>query len=81
LAPGHELLLRGDVGGFGAGSEFSWNALATYSWQIAVSEGVTYSGVLGYRALDVDYEKGSGRSKYRYDVLQHGPIMGLSIAF
>jgi len=24
----HELVVRGDVGGFGAGSQFSWNTLA-----------------------------------------------------
>jgi hypothetical protein len=81
LAPGQELIFRADVGGFGVGSEFSWNALAAYSWEIAVRDGVTYSGLLGYRALDVDYEQGSGRNKYEYDVLQHGPLTGLSIGF
>lgn len=81
LAPGHELMVRADVGGFGAGSEFSWNALAAYSFVFAVRDGITYSGVLGYRALDVDYERGSGRTKYEYDVLQHGPITGLTISF
>jgi hypothetical protein len=70
------LILRADVGGFGVGSQFSWNALAAYSWEIAVRDGVTYSGLLGYRALDVDYEQGSGRNKYEYDVLQHGPVDG-----
>jgi hypothetical protein len=58
LAAGQELLLRADVGGFGVGSQFSWNALAAYSWEFAVRDGVTYSGLLGYRALDVDYEQG-----------------------
>ena len=81
LAPGQVLLLRADVGGFGVGSQFSWNALAAYSWDIAVYDGVTYSGLLEYRALDVDYEQGSGRNKYEYDVLQHGPITGLTIGF
>ena len=81
FAPGHELAVRGDVGGFGAGSQFSWNALAAYSWDFAVRNGVTYSGVLGYRALYVDYEQGSGRNKYAYDVLTHGPILGLNIGF
>ena len=77
----HELVVRGDVGGFGAGSQFSWNALAAYSWDFAVRNGVTYSGVLGYRALYVDYEQGSSRNKYAYDVLTHGPILGISIGF
>jgi hypothetical protein len=47
----------------------------------AAQGGVTYSGILGYRALDVDYEQCSGRTKYEYDVLQHGPVSGLAIAF
>ena len=81
LAPGQDLLLRADVGGFGAGSQFSWNALAAYSFVVAVRDGVTYAGVLGYRALDVDYEQGSGRTKYEYDVLQHGPLTGLTVSF
>lgn len=81
LAPGQELVLRGDVGGFDAGSQFSWNALAAYSFQIGTYHGVTYSGLLGYRALSVDFEKGSGLSRYEYDVVQHGPLAGLTIAF
>lgn len=81
VGPGKELVLRADIGGFGVGSQFSWNALAAYSWEIAVRDGVIYSGVLGYRALAVDYEQGSGRTKYEYDVLQHGPITGLTMKF
>lgn len=81
LAPGQDLVLRADIGGFDVGSQFSWNALAAYSWDIAVRDGVTYSGVLGYRALDVDYEQGSGLNKYEYDVLMHGPIVGLTVGF
>jgi hypothetical protein len=81
LAPGQELVLRGDVGGFDVGSEFSWNALAAYSWTIGVHYGVTYSGLLGYRALAVDFEKGSGANRYQYDVVQHGPLLGLKLSF
>ena len=81
LAPGQEFIVRGDVGGFDAGSQFSWNAVAAYSWDFAVRSGVTYSGVLGYRVLYVEYEQGSGLNKYAYDVLTHGPILGLNIRF
>jgi hypothetical protein len=81
LAPGQELLLRGDVGGFGAGSEFSWNVLGAYSFQIGVYHGTTFSGMLGYRALSVDLEKGSGINRYEYAMVQHGPIIGLTLSF
>ena len=81
LAPGQELVLRGDIGGFDVGSRFSWNVLAAYNWDVATRHGVTYGGVLGYRLLSVDYETGSGLSKYEYDVLQHGPVIGLTAKF
>lgn len=81
LAPGQEFVVRGDIGGFDAGSQFSWQAIAAYSYAFALRDGVTYSGVIGYRALDVDFEKGSGRRRYEYDVLQHGPVLGLTVGF
>ncbi|HEX5998660.1 MAG TPA: hypothetical protein VFZ16_04575 [Hyphomicrobiaceae bacterium] len=81
MAPGQELVLRGDVGGFDAGSTFSWNVVGAYSFEIAAHAGVTYSGILGYRALGVDFEKGSGLSRFEYDVVQHGPLLGLTVSF
>jgi hypothetical protein len=81
LAPGHDLLLRGDVGGFDAGSQFSWNVLAAYTFQIGTYSGVNYSGLLGYRALSVDFEKGSGPTRFEFDLIQHGPLLGLTVSF
>jgi hypothetical protein len=81
VAPGQEFILRGDVGGFGVGSNFSWQAIAGYSFDFAVRNGVTFSGVLGYRALYVDYAQGEGRRRYEFDMLQHGPILGVSMRF
>src|SRR5690606_31450729 len=81
LSQGQDVILRGDIGGFGAGSEFSWNVLAAYSFEICSDNGVTYSGGLGYRLVDVGYEGGSGRSRYEVDVLQHGPLSGLTVTF
>jgi hypothetical protein len=81
LAPGQELVLRGDIGGFDVGSQFTWNVLAAYSWRIGTHFGATYSGMLGYRALGVDYEQGSGVNRFEYDVIQHGPVLGLTVNF
>ena len=79
LAPGQHLELRGDLGG--GGSKFTWNALAAYAYDFTTRNGVTYSAVLGYKALYVDYVQGSGRTRYEFDMLQHGPVLGLSIRF
>src|SRR5215212_8426280 len=78
VAPGHELFLRGDIGGFGAGSDFSWQAIAAYGFDFGVYNGITFSGVIGYRALSVDYAQGSGRTRYEFDTVQHGPVLGWS---
>ncbi len=81
VVPGHDLFLRGDIGGFGAASKFSWQAIGGYNFDFATHNGVTYSGILGYRALYADYTRGSGSTRYAFDMLQHGPILGLSARF
>jgi hypothetical protein len=80
-APGQEIILRGDIGGFDAGSHFSWNVLAAYTYDFLVQDGVKYSGMLGYRLLDANYSTGEGSTKYSYDVLMQGPVLGLTVSF
>lgn len=81
VAPGHELFLRGDIGGFGVGSNFSWQAVGAYGFEFGTYQGITFSGVIGYRALYADYTQGEGRWRYEFDMLQHGPILGISARF
>jgi len=81
FAPGQELMFRADVGGFDAGSMFSWNVIAAYNFNIYVSNGVTYAGMLGYRALSVNYDQGTGFKKYEFDAVLHGPVMGITVKF
>jgi len=81
VAPGHELFIRGDVGGFNVGSKFSWQAVGGYSFDFAEKNGIIYSGLIGYRALYVDYTQGEGRRRYEFDMLQHGPILGLALRY
>jgi hypothetical protein len=80
-APGEELWVRGDIGGFGAGSKFTWQAMAAYNWFLCTHGALTLDGYLGYRALSVDYEDGSGTSRYVFDVVQHGPVVGVTGRF
>lgn len=81
LAPGQEITLSGDIGGFGAGSRFSWQAIGGYNFQIAKTQYVTWSGMIGYKALHADYSQGSGIKYYRYDITEHGPILGVTARF
>jgi hypothetical protein len=80
-AAGEEIAIRGDIGGFGAASKFTWQALATYNWLLCVHGPLTIDGYVGWRALSVDYETGEGHSRYEFDVLQHGPVLGLTGRF
>jgi hypothetical protein len=77
MGPTKELNLEGDVGGFGAGSDFSWQVVATYGFDSTIC-GTPYHGVIGYRALSVDFTGDSRNGKNTFDFVQHGPILGVS---
>jgi hypothetical protein len=81
LAPGQAIEIRGDVGGFGAGSEFSWQAIATYTSPLCAIRGIPIDGYVGFRALSVDYSQGSGRSKFEFDNVIYGPVIGATMRF
>ncbi len=80
-ARGEEIVVRGDVGGFGAGSKFTWQALATYNWQVCTYGPMLIDGYAGWRALSVDYASGAGVERFEFDVLQQGPVMGFTGRF
>ncbi len=62
-----------DIGGFGASSDFTWQAYGGVSFRLSKS----IHSVLGYRYLDVDYEKDG----FLYDVAQQGFLLGISLRF
>ncbi|MBW1817507.1 MAG: hypothetical protein JRJ60_10130, partial [Deltaproteobacteria bacterium] len=68
------MILRGDIGGFGIGSDFAWQAVGMIDFQ----PWKHVSFIAGYRALDMDYESGSGLDAFKYDVLMHGPVLGIN---
>jgi hypothetical protein len=75
LAPGKELRVEGDIGGFGVGSKFSWQVVGTYGFDTTCL-GTPLHAVLGYRALAVDYSENGRYGKEGLDLIQHGPVMG-----
>lgn len=80
VAPGREFQLRGDIGGFGVGSKFSWQAYGGYSHDFTF-EGMNLSGLIGYRAVSVDYSQGAGSRQDGMNAIIHGPVTGLSLRF
>jgi hypothetical protein len=81
LAPNKGVVLRGDVGGFGAGSEFSWQAIATYNSPLCEIRGIPVDGYVGFRALSADFSQGSGRSRFEFDNVIYGPVIGATMRF
>jgi hypothetical protein len=77
LAPGKEVMLEGDVGGFGVGSDFSWQLVGTYGFDTSLF-GTPFHAVIGYRALSVDFSENGRFGKNGIDFVQHGPIMGVT---
>ena len=57
----------------GGGADIDWDVAATVGYKF----NDTFSAVLGYRALGVDYSKDG----FVFDVVQQGPILGLAVKF
>ena len=71
------LNVRGDIGGFGLASDLTWQAFPYVNWQFTKWGSVQ----LGYRWIYADYETGSGRDRFQYDVLNQGPQLGVTFTF
>ena len=68
---------QGDIGGFGVGSQFAWQAWGNFSWRFSKLASLA----LGYRHLDWDYEEGSGPTRFTYDAYLSGPVVGVTFHF
>jgi hypothetical protein len=73
LAERWTLVGYADVGGFGVGSEFTWQAAAGVNYEFSKA----IAGKFGYRALYVDYDKDG----IRYDMANSGLYLGVGIRF
>lgn len=73
LAERWQAWLRGDLAGFGTGSELTTHIFAGVLYNISDR----YSLGFGYRYLDVDYEK----DELEVDMTTDGPVIGMSIRF
>jgi hypothetical protein len=67
---------RGDIGGFGVGSDFSWNIILDADIRIA-RWGALYGG---YRWWQDDYGENDNKD-FQLDLLTSGPILGFTFYF
>ena len=72
--------VKGDVGGFGAGSRFSWQAAGGYTHDFQFA-GFNWTSMIGYRALYVDYSQGSNDRQSGMNAVLHGPTVGVGLRF
>ena len=71
------LHVRGDIGGFGVGSDLAWGAQGYAGIRISR----TFQASIGYRIISTDYENGSRKDYFLYDVDVFGPVVRLGINF
>lgn len=69
--------LRGDLGGFGIGSDFTWQAQAYAGYRFSK----LFQATLGYRYIGIDYDKGTGADRFLYDVDTYGWVVRLGFRF
>lgn len=70
---------RGDIGGFGAGSDFTWRARG--GGAIYIASGASL--LLEFSYTKYDYEKGDTNSSsfFAYDASEFGPMIGFAFIF
>lgn len=73
------LYLRGDVGGFGVGSDFAWRTDVGVTYRIDKHWETSFF----YKILDIDYETGTSGtpSIYKWDGKEHGLTLGVGYHF
>ncbi len=68
---------EGDIGGFGAGSNFAWTLFPTIGVNVSKKANLR----VGYRVLSEDYDTGSGNQYFKYDVVTQAMVLGVSFRF
>jgi hypothetical protein len=81
IAENWNWILRGDIGGFGVGSDFAWRIDAGASYRFG--EQKKWQAALFYKVLDIDYETGSSGtpSIYKWDGTESGITLGVGYHF
>jgi hypothetical protein len=68
---------RGEIGGFGIGSDLAWQIQAVGSYRFSKLFDIS----AGYRAISLDYTSGEGNRAFIYDVVTHGPTIKFGFSF
>lgn len=66
-----------NIGGFGVASDMAIQVKPMLSFGVSAATSID----VGYQLVYMDYETGTGTDRFAYDVLTHGPIVGVSFRF
>ena len=66
-----------DIGGAGVGSDLTWFWSANIAYRMTQRSQI----YAGYRYIYFDYEDGAGRDRFKFDMAQHGPLIGFRFEF
>jgi opacity protein-like surface antigen len=69
--------LRGDIGGFGVGSDFAWQVMGTLRWKLRANLDV----IASYRYMQVDYENDGPSGLLVYNMVNSGFGVGVTFRF
>ena len=78
-APGKKFIgqFRGEVGGFGIGSDFAWQLQAIAGYRFSK----LFDMSAGYRFIGLDYSSGEGAKTFVYDMVTFGPMIRFGFSF
>jgi hypothetical protein len=68
---------RGDIGGFGVGSDLTWQLQAYAGYRFSK----LFQLAAGYRILSIDYDKGVDKERFIYNVDTFGPVIRMGFNF
>lgn len=77
-----DVVFRGDIGGFGAGSELAWNLIGGIQYELPWRPGGARTTLAAiYKAFDFEYQTGSAPQKTVLALNLRGPALGLTFDF
>ena len=68
---------RGDVGGFGIGSDLTWQLQAYAGYRF----GKLFQLTAGFRVISTDYRTETGSTEFVFDMKEFGPVIGFGFNF
>ena len=68
---------RGDFGGFGIGSDFTWQVQAYAGYRFTT----LFQLSVGYRIISIDYDKGENEERFIFNMNEFGPAIRLGFNF